>query len=139
MDDWKEKYIPLEEHNLPPISEHAREHGLNPKNMAELENADGYGKVEGVCGDSMEFWLKFDESHKVTDIGFMTDGCYSSVACGSACTCIAKGRTIEQLMELSPADVLRELDDIPDRHCSILAMSTLFRALGDYLNKKGML
>lgn len=139
MQDWEKFYKPIPVEDIPPLSEHAKQHGLNPQNMGEIEDANGYGKVAGVCGDTMEMWIKVrDDKHEIVDeTGFRTDGCYSSRACGSALTCIAKGLTMDAILKLSPADVIEELDGIPEKHCSILAISALFRAVGDYMLKSG--
>ena len=82
-------------------SEAAIEHSMNPKNLGELEDADGFAKVTGPCGDTMEIWLKV-KNGTVAEATFLTDGCGTSVASGSMATELAKGRSIPEVLKISP-------------------------------------
>ena len=70
-------------------SETAIEHAMNPRNMGNMDNTDGFAQITGPCGDTMEIWLKV-RNYIVTEATFMTDGCGTSIASGSMVTEIAK-------------------------------------------------
>ncbi|HOC90782.1 MAG TPA: iron-sulfur cluster assembly scaffold protein [bacterium] len=105
-------------------------------NIGPLDNADANGTIHGICGDTMEIWLKI-ENGVVTDARYATNGCFSSRACGAAATYLAKGERIIDALGISPRDVMNLLELIPgvDIHCSILAISTLYRAIAEYILK----
>ena len=105
-------------------------------NIGSIENADGYGKICGICGDTMEIWLKID-GDVVTDARFKTNGCFSSQVCGSAATFLAKGEPLIDALAISPRGIMDLLELVPgvEVHCSILATSALFRAIAEYLLK----
>lgn len=105
-------------------------------NIGNMKNADGYGKICGICGDTMEIWLKINDGI-IADASFLTDGCFSSQVCGSAATFLAKGEMLIDALRISPAsimDLMRGLHGV-ELHCSILATSTLYRAIADFLLK----
>jgi len=118
-------------------SEAVVEHSMNPRNMGELEDADGCAKVTGPCGDTMQLWLKLkgDNIHKIS---FLTDGCGTSVASGSMVTELAKGKKLGQAQRISQKDVLDALGGLPEEseHCALLAADTLKAAIRDYLAMK---
>jgi nitrogen fixation NifU-like protein len=115
-------------------SEAAIEHSMNPRNLGELENADGFAKVLGSCGDTMEIWLRVNNG-TISDLGFLTDGCGTSIASGSMVTELAKGKSIAEAHKISPKDVLDALGGLPEesQHCALLAANTLKAAIKDYL------
>ncbi len=110
------------------------EHAMNPRNVGSLPNADGFAQVIGPCGDTMEIWLKVKDG-RIVKATFWTDGCGTSIACGSMVTELLKGKTIAEAFRLSSQDILNALGGLPeaDVHCSILAADTLREALKDYL------
>ncbi len=111
------------------------EHWKNPRNVGLLENPDGLARLEGTCGDTMEMSVKVDND-VVVACGFATDGCGSTVVCGSAATTLATNRTlIEALGAVTARGILDHLGGLPegDVHCAELAAETLRRALADYL------
>jgi len=113
------------------------ERWLSPRYMGFMDNPDGYGYVTGSCGDRMEIFLKFEED-KVKDAAFRTDGCGSSVVCGSYAAELALGKTPDELAEISGETILETLGGLPeeDRHCAFLAADTLQEALEDYMRKQ---
>jgi len=114
------------------------DHWQNPRNLGTLENPDGYARVKGVCGDTMEMSLRVKDQ-KVVECAFQTDGCGTTVVCGSAATELAAGRSvIEVLGTVNAAGILRVLGGLPEDsvHCAQLAAETLRRALADYLYQK---
>jgi nitrogen fixation NifU-like protein len=110
----------------------------NPRNFSKIENPDGYSKVTGSCGDTMEMFIKI-EDEKVQECTFMTDGCGSTIACGVAATELTKDKTFTQaLASVSAEAILRKLGGLPEEnvHCAQLASETLRKALADYLYQK---
>ncbi len=90
--------------------------------------------LKGICGDEMEFYLVI-ENNRITDVKYYTQGCQSTKICGARLARLAKGKTIKEALSISAGEVLEDLKEFPDDHlhCSILAVSTLYRAIADYL------
>ena len=122
----------------PVYSEKVLEHFRNPRNVGELENPDGVG-VEGnpVCGDLMEIHIRVEDD-RITDIKFKTFGCGSAIATSSMVTELAKGKTLDEALEISRQNVADELDGLPKQkmHCSNLAADALHKAIEDYRKKQ---
>jgi len=118
-------------------SETVIDHFMNPRNLGDMENADGFAKVTGSCGDTTEIWLKV-KNGTIADATFMTDGCGASIASGSMVTEIAKGETITEAGKISQQDVLSALGGLPEEseHCALLAANTLKEAMRDYIAMK---
>jgi len=111
----------------------------NQVNRKRLEKADGYAKVKGTCGDTMEMFLRVNND-VIEECTFETDGCGSTQVCGSAATSLAQGKTIlEALGLISAENIIKFLGGLPesDIHCAQLAAETLRRAIADYLANKG--
>ena len=123
MEDMKKVY-----------SEKTIDHFLNPRNLDEITAPDGFGRVTGPCGDTMEICLKVLDG-KVTNASFWTDGCGPSIASGSMVTEMAKRMNIGEAQRISQHDVLAALDGLPEesQHCALLAANTLKEAIKDYL------
>ncbi len=115
-------------------TEIAIDHALNPRNMGNMGDADGFGKVTGPCGDTMEIWLRV-EGNTVVAAGFSTDGCSATLASGSMLTELVRGKSIPQALGISQQYVLDALGGLPEgnRHCALLAVNTLKEAIKDYL------
>ena len=113
------------------------DHTMNPRNLGEISDADGFGRITGPCGDTMEIWVKV-RNEIVTQAGFATDGCGATVANGSMLTEMARGKSVSQAMKISQQDVLDALNGLPEgnQHCALLATNTLKEALKDYLTFK---
>ena len=119
-------------------SKKVMEHFMKPKNVGEIENPDGYGKVGNpVCGDLMEMYIKVKDDI-ITDIKFKTFGCGSAIATSSMVTEMAKGMRVDKALEITRSDVATELDGLPPQkmHCSNLAADALHKAIEDYKSKK---
>jgi len=111
------------------------DHWKHPRNLGLLENPDGYARLQGTCGDTMEMSVRMD-GDLVVACGFQTDGCGSTMVCGSAATWLATNRTfIEALGAVNTRGILELLGGLPeaDVHCAELAAETLRRALADHL------
>jgi nitrogen fixation NifU-like protein len=115
-------------------SEKTIDHFLNPRNLDEIPAPDGFGRVIGTCGDTMEIYLKIRDG-KVTNASFWTDGCGPSIASGSMVTEMAKRMNIGEAQRISQHDVLAALGGLPEEseHCALLAANTLKEAIKDYL------
>jgi nitrogen fixation NifU-like protein len=124
-------------------SKKVMENFLHPKNMGEIKNPDGIGKVGNpLCGDVMNVYIKVskDKNGKeiIKDIKFKTFGCTAAIATSSMITQIAKGKTIEEAEKITRNDVASELEGLPPikMHCSNLSSDALREAIKDYRNKK---
>lgn len=114
------------------------EHFRNPHNMGEIPDADGVGTVGNpVCGDLMTIYIKVKDDH-VEDIKFKTFGCGSAIATSSMITDLAKGKTLDEALKITRANVADELGGLPPvkMHCSNLAADALHAAIEDYRKKK---
>jgi nitrogen fixation NifU-like protein len=113
------------------------DHAMNPRHLGSLSNSDGFAKVTGPCGDTMEVWLKVN-NNIITDIAFMTNGCGTSIASGSMMTELARGKSIVEAIKISQRDILNYLGGLPDesKHCALLAANTLREAVRDYIAMK---
>ncbi len=120
-------------------SEKVMEHFANPRNVGEIEDADGIGKVGNpVCGDVMWIYIKVKDN-RLSDVKFKTFGCGAAIATSSMITELAKGKTLEEALKITRANVAEALDGLPPikMHCSNLAADGLHAAINDYLEKTG--
>ena len=115
-------------------SERVIDHFFNPRNLGQIQAADGFGRVTGPCGDTMEIYLK-TRNGKVTNATFWTDGCGPSIASGSMVTELVKGKSIGEARKITQDDLLDALGGLPEEslHCALLAANTLGEAIKDYL------
>jgi nitrogen fixation NifU-like protein len=113
------------------------QHFREPKNMGEIENPDGVGKVGNIaCGDVMWIYIKVKDD-SIEDIKFKTYGCTAAIATSSMVTELVKGKKIKDALEVKKDDIVEELGGLPPIkvHCSILAMDALVEAVYDYYQK----
>ena len=118
-------------------SEKVMDHFSNPRNVGEIENADGVGEVGNAkCGDIMRMYLKIDNDI-ITDVKFKTFGCGAAVATSSMATELVKGKTIQEALQVTNKAVMEALDGLPPVkvHCSLLAEEAIHAALWDYAEK----
>ena len=119
---------------MPAYSEKVMEYFMNPRNVGEIEDADGIGE-EGnpVCGDMMTFYIKVDDGI-LSDVKFKTFGCGAAIAVSSMVSEMAKGKTIEEAKKITPHMVADELGGLPKQkfHCSNLGADALSKAITDY-------
>lgn len=115
------------------LSEKVVDYGTHPRNYGSLDQPDGYAKIKGPCGDTMEMYLKV-QNGKVVDIAYTTDGCMTSHAAGTAATVMAKGNTVREYLKISQRTILEHLGGMPEesQHCALLAANTFHKALRDY-------
>ena len=119
-------------------SEKVLDHFRSPRNVGEIEDADGVGSVGNpICGDMMSIYIKVKDD-KIEDIKFRTFGCGAAIATTSMTTELAKGKTLDEAMTITRQDVADELGGLPPvkMHCSNLAADALHEAIEDYRGKK---
>ncbi|MBQ5320798.1 MAG: Fe-S cluster assembly scaffold protein NifU [Oscillospiraceae bacterium] len=121
-------------------SDKVLDHFTNPRNVGEIENADGIGEVGNAkCGDIMKMYLKVDGGI-ITDIKFKTFGCGAAIATSSIATEMIKGKSIEEALKITNKAVVEALDGLPPAkvHCSVLAEQALKSAISDYYKNQGI-
>ena len=122
-------------------SEKVMDHFRNPRNVGQIDDADGIGEVGNAkCGDIMRMYIKVDDDQVITDIKFNTFGCGSAIATSSMATEMIKGKTIDEALTLSNKAVVEALDGLPTHkiHCSVLAEQAVRAAVKDYYDRKGI-
>ncbi len=122
-------------------TEKVMDHFSNPRNMGELEDANGVGMVGNAkCGDIMQMFIKVNDEGVIEDISFKTFGCGAAIATSSMATEMIKGKTVDEALKLSNAAVVEALEGLPPAkiHCSVLAEEAVKKAVEDYqLRKEG--
>ncbi len=115
-------------------SETVMDHARNPRNVGNIAKCDGFGQDEGECGDTLAIWLSV-EKNRISNATFWTDGCGTSIACGSMVTELAKNNSVDEALRISPEIILKALGGLPEDHvhCAVLAANTLKKALDNYL------
>jgi nitrogen fixation NifU-like protein len=110
------------------------EHALRPKNAGNMENASAVGSEHSPDGSGMEIWLQI-EDEVITSASFWTDGCATTIACGSMAAEMAAGKTIRQALGIAPEDIDGALGGVPGQGCTCarLAANALKSAIRDYL------
>jgi len=120
-------------------TEKVMDHFANPRNVGELENANGIGEVGNAkCGDIMRIYLDVQDNI-IKDVKFKTFGCGAAIATSSMVTELVMGKTLEEALKISNDAVAEALDGLPPAkmHCSNLAADALHEAIKDYMQKKG--
>ena len=117
--------------------EKAFERWNRPRFMGRMEDPDGFAEIRGGCGDSMAIFLRF-ENDTVSEASFLTDGCGSSMACGSFAAELAHGKTPDELLDITPEVIQERAGGLPeeDQHCSELAVTALQEALNQYMQSR---
>ncbi len=121
-------------------SDKVMEHFANPRNVGEIEDADGIGEVGNAkCGDIMKMYIKVNDGC-ISDVKFRTFGCGAAVATSSMATEMIKGKSISDALKLTNKAVVEALDGLPDSklHCSVLAEQAMKSAISDYYKRNGV-
>ncbi len=124
---------------MPFYSEKVMDHFQNPRNVGEIANADGIGEIGNpVCGDMMTFYISVKDN-VIDDVKFKTFGCGAAIAVSSMVSEMAKGKTLDEALQITNASVAKELGGLPANkmHCSNLGADALHRAIEDYRKKQG--
>lgn len=116
------------------------DHFADPRNVGEIENADGVGEVGNAkCGDIMKIYLKIEDG-VITDVKFKTFGCGAAIAASSMATEMVRGKTVEDALKLTNKEVVEALGGLPPvkLHCSVLAEQAMKAAVSDYYSRQGI-
>ncbi|MBW2631725.1 MAG: iron-sulfur cluster assembly scaffold protein [Deltaproteobacteria bacterium] len=119
-------------------SEALIEHGTNPHNYGAIDHPDGYAKITGVCGDTVEMFLRI-KGEKIEESKFNTDGCMFSIAACSVAAEMAEGKTVPACIGISQSAILGHLEKMPKdhEHCALLAAMTMQKALRQCIGSIG--
>ena len=121
-------------------SEQVMDHFMNPRNVGEIEDANGIGEIGNAkCGDIMKMYIKV-ENGIIVDVKFKTFGCGSAIATSSMATEMIMGKSIEEALKLSNKAVVEALGGLPAHkiHCSVLAEQAIRAAIADYYKRQGI-
>ncbi len=122
---------------MPRYNPKVMDHFMNPRNVGEIENADGIGEEgDPTCGDMITLYIKVKDNY-LEDVRFKTFGCGAAIAVSSMVSEMAKGKALEEAMSITPQSVAAALDGLPESklHCSNLGAQALHKAIRDYLAK----
>jgi len=143
-EEWKNFYRkqqePLPHHTGPLLfyNDLVIDHFTNPRNVGEVENANGEVVVgDPSCGDQMKVSIRV-EGNRIVDIKFKSYGCPGAIATSSMMTELAKGKTVEDALRITDDDVIISLGGIPERkkHCSLMGIMGLQEAIKNYWEKQ---
>jgi len=119
-------------------SEKVMDHFSNPRNVGEIEDANGIGEVGNAkCGDIMKVYLKIEDGI-IKDAKFKTYGCGAAIATSSMATEVIKNKTIEEALKVTNDAIIEALDGLPPAkvHCSVLAEEAVKKAIEDYRDRQ---
>ncbi|MBI3026279.1 MAG: iron-sulfur cluster assembly scaffold protein [Candidatus Tectomicrobia bacterium] len=106
-------------------------HIAEPRNVGVMENPDAVGRgTNPSCGDEVTLYLRF-EGERVAEARMEILGCGAITASMSSLTGMVRGRTVEELMAITPEQIAESLGGLPrhKRHCAQLAQRVLRDAL----------
>lgn len=110
------------------------DHFMSPRNVGSMVDADAIGKVgDPGCGDLLCIYLKVKED-RIDDISFLVFGCTAAVATSSMTTELAKGKLLDEALQITKEDIAQALGGLPKHkmHCSVLGEEALKKAIRNY-------
>ncbi len=113
------------------------EHFMCPQNAYSMPDADAEGSFgDPTCGDYLTIYIKVKDN-RISEISFLVFGCTAAIATSSMTTVLAKGKTLDEALEISEEDVIYALDGLPENkvHCSNIGVSALRNAIDNYINR----
>jgi len=115
------------------------DHFMNPRNVGEIENADGVGEAGNPHGDQMKIFLKIRDN-RIEDVKFKTFGCAAAIASSSMATELIKGKTLDEAWGLTNEEVVEALEGLPPGklECSVVSREAIHRAINAYRKKQGL-
>ena len=122
------------------FSDKVIDHFMSPRNCGSIADANGEGSFgDPECGDYLTIQIKVRDN-QIEDIKFLVFGCTAAVASSSMTTVLAKGKTLDEALQITDKDIADALDGLPEQkmHCSILGASALKNAIFDYSVKQKM-
>ena len=126
---------------MPIYSEKVMDHFMNPRNVGEIKDADGIGEVGNpVCGDMMTFYIKVKDN-RLEDVKFKTFGCGAAIAVSSMVSEMAKGKTLEEAVKITPGLGSQGAGGLAQEQISTAltwGLRLCRRAIRDYATKKGI-
>jgi nitrogen fixation NifU-like protein len=127
----------MHEENISVYPENILNLAQNLKHFGRMTDPTSGASIRGPCGEEMEFYLVV-KNGIIEDVKFYTTGCIATKVCGSMTAQMVFGKSIKEALSISPQKVIESLEGLPQDncHCSILAVSTLYRAIADYLLKR---
>ena len=121
-----------------PYNPRVMDHFTHPRNMGEMDEPDGVGEsTNPVCGDTLRLFIKVSDN-RIVDVRFLTFGCGAAIAASSITTEMIRGKTLDEVLEISDRDVVDALGGLPPAklHCSVLAAKAINAAVSDYRKRK---
>lgn len=108
----------------------------NPQYFGRMNDPTGSSVMQGLCGDTIEFYI-YVKKERIEDVRFYTKGCISTIVCGEIVAKIAMKKPVDKALSISPQDILAKIGDLPyeKNHCAILAVTSFYAAIADYLLK----
>lgn len=119
-------------------SDKVMEHFMCPQNAYSMPDADADGSFgDPACGDSLTFYIKVKDN-RIEEISYLVFGCCASIATASMTSILAKGKTLDDALQISEQDIIDALDGLPESkiHCSNLGVKALHSAIRNYLASK---
>jgi len=110
------------------------EHFMCPQNAYSMPDANAQGTFgDPSCGDAVILFLKVQDNY-IQEISYLVFGCCASIATSSITSVLAKGKSLEEALNITEEDVIKALDGLPETkvHCSNLGVSALRKAIDNY-------
>jgi nitrogen fixation NifU-like protein len=107
------------------------DHFEHPRNAGELGDADAVVEISNpVCGDVLRLSIKM-QAGRIAEARFKAKGCVPAMACGSALTELACGKSAPEARGLRRDELVAAVGGLPQAstHAAQLALDALSAAL----------